>query len=707
MSVGGNMMSQSGSEEKLEQFRKLRDLFWDKVNAFATQEAFKIVYEALTLSREGPFGHEQLHFQGLEAFVGQEYDRSLTALRSSHELAPDNVEIVEDLAAVLGELGRHRERYELLSSVAPELYTSQKRERTERFLTRLATAAIDLELYEDAERYFSDLERLNPQSNLLINNRLGLYWHYYLLCRESDEQGRKRYLRLMEESLDALKVVNPSWQTDPSFLNNLGVVQYLKGEYQKSVETLRKAIDLYAHYGLAWFNLGLSEYRLRNYDESQRAFSRSIEEFRREKNYPSAKLSELWLSFSGLQSGSLPIPREKLEHEKDLANFMAHIINEHDCAENFITRRHFAEMENLEYVVRKRTLTKEQSSLTILRGFCGGFLRLPQGTDKFQKFGGGYFLNFGGHGIVIDPGFNFLVNFYRQGFSILDIDAVIITNSFADHTSDLEPLFMLLNHLNTLISIKSTSPEKIPAGIEERLPTNPTRIQLFLSQDALSKFVAWLSFFAQKCIQDVIIMVPNEALYLFDDLVKVTPVRSMLRGEAKFTFPLGLLFDLKSEGNETVRIGYTSDTMWYEGMGTRYEGCRVIVGHLGPIVEEEFPLGFSQDHLGICGSYRLIEEARPSIFILSDFGDELEIRRAKIVDSFNDKFWQDGKKTSGTKCISSDIGLSVALKTLGIGLPGRRDLIKYSVISESYSCDKHRYSYLPASSAPVSKKESG
>jgi tetratricopeptide (TPR) repeat protein len=57
-----------------------------------------------------------------------------------------------------------------------------------------------------------------------------------------------------------------------------------------------------------------------------------------------------------------------------------------------------------------------------------------------ERRGGGYLLVWKGHGVVIDPGVDFVTQLYRKGLSIADVDTVIVTHCHLDHTRDVESL---------------------------------------------------------------------------------------------------------------------------------------------------------------------------------------------------------------------------------------------------------------------------
>lgn len=85
-------------------------------------------------------------------------------------------------------------------------------------------------------------------------------------------------------------------------------------------------------------------------------------------------------------------------------------------------------------------------------------LSAPQKVSR----GGGYFVFRCGSkgkvvtGVVIDPGIYFLENFLEEGFSIQDIDAVLLTHSHIDHRDDLESILTLIHE-----AAKNKAPKNI------------------------------------------------------------------------------------------------------------------------------------------------------------------------------------------------------------------------------------------------------
>ena len=77
----------------------------------------------------------------------------------------------------------------------------------------------------------------------------------------------------------------------------------------------------------------------------------------------------------------------------------------------------------------------------MLKGFSSStpFL-LNHSLNTNHYSGGGFYLNWDGFGIAVDPGYHFVQNLHQNGLNVLDIDAVIITHEHIDHNSDMRLL---------------------------------------------------------------------------------------------------------------------------------------------------------------------------------------------------------------------------------------------------------------------------
>lgn len=92
-----------------------------------------------------------------------------------------------------------------------------------------------------------------------------------------------------------------------------------------------------------------------------------------------------------------------------------------------------------------------------------------------RSVGGGYFIyrtnkNFVVDlGIAIDPGFDFVRNLFRMGFTLRDIDIVLISHAHPDHLWDFESLVQLLKELHDKKGITHRLNVVLTLGIYKRL----------------------------------------------------------------------------------------------------------------------------------------------------------------------------------------------------------------------------------------------
>jgi tetratricopeptide (TPR) repeat protein len=95
-----------------------------------------------------------------------------------------------------------------------------------------------------------------------------------------------------------------------------------------------------------------------------------------------------------------------------------------------------------------------------MRRYSSPFPLLPR-PSAFRALGGGYFIRLHGtrggdveepYGIVVDPGVDFVENLYRSGFSLSDIDMIVVSHDHVDHLGALDPLLSLLHVRAELLS---------------------------------------------------------------------------------------------------------------------------------------------------------------------------------------------------------------------------------------------------------------
>jgi tetratricopeptide (TPR) repeat protein len=329
---------------------------------------------------------------------------------------------------------------------------------------------------------------------------------------------------------------------------------------------------------------------------------------------------------------------------------------------------------------------------------------------SYKSTGGGYFIQTGSSGIVIDPGFDFIKNFKKAGFSFNDIDHVFITHAHNDHTTDLESLITLLHNYNKDIigdeysnensnTIFSSSLERFMTEdkhdfkeILEKTFVAPRhkRINLFMTASTFKKYVTLLKL---------------------DDTVdyKVTVINKNTGfidiGSGWYVKPLAAKHeDILSKGSKRESVGflfvapecclvYTGDTGFDDNVKAEYEflskvgddpstefkdteyrrHCEgkdcILLAHIGGFKQSERHAyrtdnleKYYEFHLGRLGLARLVKILKPKVCLVSEFGEEFIASnsrtiapRIKLCQVFTSAF---KKKTT---FVPADIGLRITL----------------------------------------------
>lgn len=256
------------------------------------------------------------------------------------------------------------------------------------------------------------------------------------------------------------------------------------------------------------------------------------------------------------------------------------------------------------------------NKLVILRRWQSFNPKVPRPKGQVIR-GGGYFLYWKGKGIVIDPGYDFIQNFYEEGFSIGDINAIIVTHTHPDHEDELNTIITLLAEWNEFQQKKGYI-EGVKKGKRREKTINEEGgkyIDLFLNEGAYRKYHTWL-YGKDIMIKKIILLQSSRWDRLSQkssdmkaaeadanpriDLrknyhmeIEIVPSwhDELIDKHASIGFILHLYDDPKKNA---FKIGFTGDTECYEGIEDSFKNVDILVAHLGDVKLRELLARFDK-----------------------------------------------------------------------------------------------------------------
>lgn len=209
--------------------------------------------------------------------------------------------------------------------------------------------------------------------------------------------------------------------------------------------------------------------------------------------------------------------------------------------------------------------------MTVLRRWQSFTPALSTGVEINSK-GGGYFLyhTADNHtisdGIVVDPGFNFVENFLKEGFFIGDISAVAMTHAHVDHTVDF-PTILTLFHEHRK---KSNNKEK--------------KLLICMTEGCFYRYQQIIDR-NKDMILDVVIMKADklyDKLPGIQDHFEIKTTKS-LHDDLTDIDSIGYIFSSK----KNPLIGFTGDTKWWSGLREQYSNLEIVSINLGGIIKAD------------------------------------------------------------------------------------------------------------------------
>ena len=280
-------------------------------------------------------------------------------------------------------------------------------------------------------------------------------------------------------------------------------------------------------------------------------------------------------------------------------------------------------------------------------------------------------------GVVIDPGFDFIHNFFSQGFTLDDIDVVLITHADPDHINDFGGLADLLRE-------REKRGEGKFKKIYTFMPRNAQKIlKRFISDGPFRNlYYDTILVDAYKDLEESGAEITDEVFHytLFQPEAEQKPETPCMRVEEKkdligaddreglwltikpieashddhaggqrSSYGYVLKFEEKKTNSkkETLAVvGFTGDSQWFPAFAPKFKDCHLVCSHMGSVLGDKAKsynkkggptiggweaLIRKKNHPYLPGEILFLEQLRKlddvpeqRIVVLSEFGEEMK-----------------------------------------------------------------------------------
>lgn len=259
-------------------------------------------------------------------------------------------------------------------------------------------------------------------------------------------------------------------------------------------------------------------------------------------------------------------------------------------------------------------------------------------------------------GIVVDPGFDYIHNFFSQGFTLDDIDLVLITHADADHINDyagLADLFRVRSDTKKIFTFLPRNAHKIlirHITDESYRPLYYDTVLVDVNGD-ISRSEFSLKLPVGNGSSPPRMIIENDEAGCEGPFLKIECVPASHddhAGERPGSFGYVLTFSERHKETKKIdvfgTIGFTGDSQWFPEYAEAFGKCDMVCSHMGSVLgdkvddyEKDPQLGDweamirKKNHPYLPGEVLFLEQLRKlekspeeRIVVLSEFGEELK-----------------------------------------------------------------------------------
>lgn len=264
-------------------------------------------------------------------------------------------------------------------------------------------------------------------------------------------------------------------------------------------------------------------------------------------------------------------------------------------------------------------------------------------------------------GIAVDPGYNFLENLFNEGFTIADIDIVVVTHAHPDHTENLTNLFTLLFERNKRMA-DETEQDEISSPIDHS-------IFLLLTEGVFERYQSLLLSETKGYVRDVVVLKARDwpgseassatvKVMLCDDnpdipchielsdkterngkgdeCIALIQAKRAWHDDQTEHDSIGIVVTY-FEKDKQSKIGVLGDSKYHKDLYIDYGDCSVLIAHIGSVMSKPYNDDIdcvktmqNEAHLYLPGLTRLICDLKNRngnnkfpLMVISEFGEEL------------------------------------------------------------------------------------